>query len=80
MQIAPLEELVDFCRHTSNSHQLPLAIIQLSDACADAGNFARAEELLQDLIERNKDDERLVELAQIVNGLNDTADLIVGIG
>jgi pilus assembly protein FimV len=60
-QIAPLEELVDFCRHTSNSHQLPLAIIQLSDACADAGNFARAEELLQDLIERNKDDERLVE-------------------
>src|SRR3984893_4885742 len=60
-QIAPLEEFVDFCRHTSNSHQLPLAIIQLSDACADAGNFARAEELLQDLIERNKDDERLVE-------------------
>ena len=60
-QIAPLEELVDFCRHTSNSHQLPLAIIQLSDACADAGNFERAEELLQDLIERNKDDERLVE-------------------
>ena len=60
-QIAPLEELVDFCRHTSNSHQLPLATIQLSDACANSGNFARAEELLQDLIERNKDDERLVE-------------------
>jgi len=60
-QIAPLEELVDFCRHTSNSHQLPLAIVQLSDACANAGNFARAEELLQDLIEHNKDDERLVE-------------------
>jgi len=60
-QIAPLEELVDFCRHTSNSHELPLAIIQLSDACADAGNFARAEELLQDLIEHNKGDERLVE-------------------
>jgi tetratricopeptide (TPR) repeat protein len=60
-QIAPLEELVDFCRHTSNSHQLPLAIIQLSDACADGGNFERAEELLQDLIEHNKDDERLVE-------------------
>jgi len=60
-QISPLEELVDFCRHTSNSHQLPLAIIQLSDACAAAGNFSRAEELLQELIERNKDDERLVE-------------------
>src|SRR4029077_15358021 len=60
-QIAPLEELVDFCRHTSNSHQLPLAIIQLSDACADAGNFTPADELLQDFIERNEDDERLVE-------------------
>ncbi|MGA8222284.1 MAG: tetratricopeptide repeat protein [Candidatus Acidiferrales bacterium] len=60
-QIAPLEELVDFCRHTSNSHQLPLAIIQLSDACVAAGNFGRAEELIQELIERNKDDERLVE-------------------
>jgi len=60
-QVAPLEEMVDFCRHTSNSHQLPLATIQLSDACAAAGNFSRAEELLQELIERNKDDERLVE-------------------
>jgi pilus assembly protein FimV len=60
-QIAPLEEFVDFCRHTSNSHQLPLAIIQLSDACAAAGNFPRAEELIQELIERNNDDERLVE-------------------
>jgi pilus assembly protein FimV len=60
-QVAPLEEMVDFCRHTSNSHQLPLATIQLSDACAAAGDFSRAEELLQELIERNKDDERLVE-------------------
>jgi tetratricopeptide (TPR) repeat protein len=60
-QIAPLEEFVDFCRHTSNSHQLPLAIIQLSDACAAAGHFPRAEELIQELIERNTDDERLVE-------------------
>ena len=60
-QIAPLEELVDFCRHTSNSHQLPLAISQLSDACAAAGNFPRAEQLLEELIERSKGDERLVE-------------------
>ena len=59
--VAPLEELVDFCRHTSNSHQLPLAVSQLSDACAAAGNFSRAEELLQELIERSKGDERLVE-------------------
>src|SRR5271155_1798912 len=60
-QIAPLEELVDFCRHTSNSHQLPLALSQLSDACVAAGNFPRAEQLLEELIERSKDDERLVE-------------------
>ncbi|HYA89686.1 MAG TPA: tetratricopeptide repeat protein, partial [archaeon] len=57
----PLEMLVDFCRHTSNSHELPLAISQLADAYAAAGNLSRAEELLQELIEKNKDDERLVE-------------------
>jgi pilus assembly protein FimV len=60
-QVEPLEMLVDFCRHTSNSHELPLALSQLADACAAAGNLARAEELLQELIEKNKDDERLVE-------------------
>ena len=57
----PLEMLVDFCRHTSNSHELPLAISQLADAYAAGGNLSRAEELLQELIEKNKDDERLVE-------------------
>jgi len=60
-QVEPLEMLVDFCRHTSNSHELPLALSQLADACAAAGNLTRAEELLQELIDKNKDDERLVE-------------------
>jgi pilus assembly protein FimV len=57
----PLEMLVDFCRTTSNSHELPLALSQLADTYAAAGNFTRAGECLQELIERNKDDERLVD-------------------
>jgi tetratricopeptide (TPR) repeat protein len=60
-EAAPLELMVDFCRHTSNSHQLPLALSQLADLCAATGNYSRAEECLQELIDRNKDDERLVE-------------------
>jgi tetratricopeptide (TPR) repeat protein len=57
----PLEMMVEFCRTTSNSHELPLALSQLADTYAAGGNFTRAEECLQELIERNKDDERLVE-------------------
>ena len=53
--------MVEFCRYTSNSHQLPLALSQLADLCAATGNYSRAEECLQELIDRNKDDERLVE-------------------
>ena len=60
-EAAPLELMVDFCRYTSNSHQLPLALSQLADLCTATGNFSRAEECLQELIDRNKDDERLVE-------------------
>jgi pilus assembly protein FimV len=58
---APLEMLVDFCRHTSDPFRLSDAISKLADSYAALGNFARAEELLQELIDRNKDDERLVE-------------------
>jgi tetratricopeptide (TPR) repeat protein len=60
-EAAPLELMVDFCRHTSNSHQLPLALSQLADLCAATGSYSRAEECLQELIDRNKNDERLVE-------------------
>jgi pilus assembly protein FimV len=59
-EIEPLEMLVDFCRHTSDSFRLPDAISKLSDTYAARGNFPRAEELLQELIDRNKDDDRLV--------------------
>ncbi len=60
-EAAPLELLIDYCRHTSNSHQLPLALSQLADVSASTGNYTRAEECLQELIDRNKDDERLIE-------------------
>jgi len=56
----PLEMLVDFCRTTSDPFRLNAALGQLSDAYAAAGNFPRAEALLQELVERNKDDERVV--------------------
>jgi pilus assembly protein FimV len=57
----PLEMLADFCRTTSDPFRLNATLGQLSDAYAAAGNFPRAEELLQELAERNKDDERIVE-------------------
>jgi len=62
----PLEMLAEFCGHTSDPFQLNVAQSQLVDAYAAAGNYARAEELLQELIERNKDDDRLAQrLAQL---------------
>jgi pilus assembly protein FimV len=60
-QIGPLEMLVDFCRTTSDPFQLNDAIGKLSDAFAAKGDYGRAEELLQELVDRNKNDERLVE-------------------
>src|SRR5215469_8148327 len=59
--VEALELLVDFCRHTSDSFRLNAALDQLADACAKAGHHARAEELLRELAERNKDDERVQE-------------------
>src|ERR1700732_3092236 len=53
--------LADFCRTTSDPFRLNATLGQLSDAYAAVGNFPRAEELLQELAERNKDDERMVE-------------------
>ena len=57
----PLETLVDFCRTTSDPFRLNAALGQLSDAYAAKANFARAEELLVELVDRNKNDERMVE-------------------
>ena len=57
----PLEVLVDFCRHASEPFRLNAALGQLSDAYAAQQSYARAEELLVELVERNKNDERLIE-------------------
>ena len=57
----PLEALADFCRTTSDPFRLNAALGQLSDAYAAKGDLPRAEELLVELVDRNKNDERLVD-------------------
>jgi pilus assembly protein FimV len=60
-QTEPLELLVDFCRHASEPFRLNAALGQLADAYAAQENYPRAEELLVELVDRNKNDERVVE-------------------
>jgi pilus assembly protein FimV len=57
----PLEALADFCRTTSDPFRCNATLGQLSDAYAAQGNFPRAEEVLVELVDRNKHDERLVD-------------------
>jgi pilus assembly protein FimV len=57
--VEPLEELVAFSRTTSNSFRLPDALSDLAQVYSDAGQFDRAETLLQELSERKPDDERV---------------------
>jgi pilus assembly protein FimV len=57
----PLEMLLDFSRHTSDPFRVSDALSRLSDIYADQGNFPRAEELLEELVDKNRGDERLVE-------------------
>jgi len=56
-----LEMLADFSRHTSDPFQLNSALSQLVDVYAAAGEQARAEHLMKELIDRNKGDERLID-------------------
>ncbi len=58
-ELPPLEELVGFCRDTSNSFRLPDALSDLAQACVDAGQLDRAQTLLRELTERKPDDERV---------------------
>jgi tetratricopeptide (TPR) repeat protein len=60
-RVEPLEMLAEFCRHTSDSFRLSDALSKLSDAYAATGNYSRAEQLVLEMIDRNKNDERLVE-------------------
>ena len=66
------ELLADFSRHTSDPFHLDSALSALVDAYADAGDFGKAEERMQELIEKNRDDERLLirldELRQRARG------------
>jgi pilus assembly protein FimV len=57
----PLETLADFCRSSSDPFRLSSALTKLVDLYSSAGDYTRAETALQELIDRNKDDERLVE-------------------
>src|SRR5215831_14499579 len=65
---AVLEALADFCRTTSDPFRLNSTLNQLADAHAAAGDYSRAEAVLQELIERNKDDERLLAKPAEVRG------------
>jgi tetratricopeptide (TPR) repeat protein len=66
------ELLADFSRHTSDPFHLESALNELIDAYADAGDFGTAEERMQELIEKNRGDERLLirldELRQRARG------------
>ena len=64
----PLEMMADFCRHSSDPFRLSAALSQLVDIYAAAGNQQRAEELMLELIDRNKGDERLVDRLQKLRG------------
>ncbi|MGH9572389.1 MAG: tetratricopeptide repeat protein [Candidatus Acidiferrales bacterium] len=57
----PLETLADFCRTTSDPFRLSSALTQLVDLYSSTGDYARAETAMQELIDRNKGDERLIE-------------------
>ena len=59
-EIEPLEMIADFCRHTSDPLPLSGALSQLVDLYAEAGDFDRADAAMEELIERNKNDERLL--------------------
>lgn len=54
-----LELLADFCRHTSDPFPLTVALTKLADLYASAGDDARTEQVLEELVDRNRDDERL---------------------
>jgi tetratricopeptide (TPR) repeat protein len=56
----PLEMLADFCRHTSDPFPLNTALSQLVDIYSAAGNYERAVQVMEELTERNRGDERLM--------------------
>jgi tetratricopeptide (TPR) repeat protein len=66
-----LELLADFCRHTSDPFPLTVALTRLADIYEASKNDARVEQLLEELVDRNRDDEGLaarLEAVRIRNG------------
>ena len=57
----PLEMLADFCRTTSDPFRLNTALGQLADAYTAAGDMDRAEAVLEEIVDRNKNDERYAQ-------------------
>ena len=60
-RLEPLEWLVDLRRRTSDSFRLPAALAQLAEAYAAADKLDRAEALYQELLEREPDNEALLQ-------------------
>ena len=54
-----LELLADFCRHTSDPFPLTVALTKLADLYEAAGDNDRTEQVLEELVDRNRDDERM---------------------
>ena len=63
-----LELLADFCRHTSDPFPLTGALTKLADAYEAAGDLSRTEAVLSELLDRNRDDERLAARLEEVRG------------
>jgi pilus assembly protein FimV len=61
---APLEALADFCRTNSDPSRLTSTLAQLAEIYSASGDHVRFEAIAQELIESNKDDERLSEKLQ----------------
>jgi len=67
-QTEGLEMLAEFFRHTSDPFHLTDTLTKLVELYTAAGNQARAAELLEELIDRNKDDERIVAKLKRLRG------------
>lgn len=60
-QLEPREWLVDLYRRTSDPFRLPDAMLKLADAAAEAGQLDRAEALLEELLEREPENEKVLQ-------------------
>ncbi|HEY6466277.1 MAG TPA: tetratricopeptide repeat protein [Candidatus Acidoferrales bacterium] len=67
----PLETLADYCRTTSDPFRLSSALTKLVDLYSASGDYGRAEAAMEELIDRNKGDERLVEKLNQVRARSD---------